>query len=38
MWETDPNTNTSIWSIFPIVGLLEQTKGGGKENKMERSE
>jgi hypothetical protein len=36
--EYRPNTNISnyIHNIYPKVGQLEETKGGGKERKIER--
>jgi hypothetical protein len=46
IWKIAPNTNTSIISLsyihiesenmFPIVGLLEETWGGGKEEENDR--
>jgi hypothetical protein len=44
MWKIDPNKNTSIiicaykptQNMFPKVGLLEEMKGGGKEEKKDR--
>jgi hypothetical protein len=47
MWKIDPNINISIITyiqdiyiylqkIFPIVGLLEETRGGGKEEDNDR--
>jgi hypothetical protein len=33
MWEIDSNTNTGM---FPKVGLLEETRGGGKEEMINR--
>jgi hypothetical protein len=44
MWKIDPNTNANITiythkymgNMFPKVELLEETEGGGKEEKNDR--